>query len=288
MKKNFHLFFAVIAATIFFSGMGQAQKFSLLVSDGYGTVKVGDYNSLLTGAERILSLLAQEYSLTKAGSFKKINMRYEFDGEFLVQVKKHFSIGFGAGYTQRDTNQGVDLTGAGQYITYTLNSRFVFFPIKVSGHFFYSIFPTLNVYINGGVGYYFGRATYTHTYEQGLMSPAIGSSHDGEIKSGDIGFHSGVGLKFKVIPRVSLFIEGRALLCRLRPWKGNELYTELSGFSENRSGKAWYYELPVNGVGYLPEIATGEFPVPVSAKNVREFSFDLTGSSIRLGIIVHL
>ena len=100
-------------------------------------------------------------------------------------------------------------------ISTSLKPDFTVTPVTLSLYFSPPAIAPMNFYVFGGVGYYLGKAKtiYRKYYElTGFVS--FWAMITADIKDRGIGFHGGVGLEFKLIPKIALFIEGKARCCK--------------------------------------------------------------------------
>ncbi len=276
------LLFAIFALT----GMSQAQGFRLKLSGGYGTMTTGDYNSYGAGLDDLVSTL-EALGATAEGEFDKINLGFEYEVEFILSLPAGFGVGVGVGYIQRSklTELSVTLPLSGS-ASASLEPKITAIPINLSAYYFTPGIAPLKFFVYGGIGYYYGRLAMDIREES--TPPAIWSEQDGLLKDQSFGLHGGVGLEFKVAPRIALFLEGRARYCKLNSWRGDFTYVDSDGFRDTDEGSMWYFELLDQNYGsgeWFPGITISTTtPSDPDLRNVRNFEVDLSGLSLRTGI----
>lgn len=290
MKKRFIASLTLACAVIFLTGFGQAQdimpKFSLKMTGGYGTMKVGDLNAFIETLDTYLSDIADLWDISKEGEGKKINMGLEFEGEFMLKLMKSFGIAIGAGYIMRSSESTLSIYDAAARETYIFKPEVKAIPVNLGIYFFSSILPSTDLYLNGGVSYYFGKGKSALRSEYEEAGEIQGWSESvGNIKDKGIGFFGGIGLEFNFGPALSLFVEGKGRYCKLNNWSGDETYTYYDGFSDTNSGTMWYYEFYDDELGKWYPFLTmmDEEPSGTDIRNVRKFEADLSGFSLRAG-----
>lgn len=276
------LLFAVFALT----GMSQAQKFRVKLSGGYGTMATGDYNSFGAGLDDVLSAL-EALGATTEGEFNKINLGFEYEAEFIISLPAGFGVGVGVGYIHRgkmtEMNASIPLVGSASA---SIDPKIKAMPINVSAYYFTPGIAPLKFFVYGGFGYYFGKLTTD--IRENSTPPDFWSKQEATLKDQSFGLHGGVGLEFKMAPRIAVFIEGRARYCKLKSWNGDGTYEDSDGFIYTDEGLMWYFEELDQNYGsgeWLPAItiATGS-PSGPNIRNAREFEVNLSGISLRTGI----
>lgn len=298
MKRKLIILSTMIFFFLALTGIGQAQDFikgfSLKFTGGYGTMAIGDLNTFIEGADTFLGDVAGLFGGTKEGELKKLNKwGYDLEGEIIMNLTENFGIGVGAGYIQkRSTDSWASarkeiIFGVG--MTISLKPEFSAIPINLSVYYFSSVAPSVNIFLYGGLGYYFGKVTASATLVQDfiLAPPQLWSEElKIEAKDQNFGLHGGIGLEFNVAPKIALFIEGKGRYCKLKSWKGDGTITS-GGNTERESGTIWFAEIevePATGI-YIPFIfPSEEEPSEDDARNVRKFEADLSGISLKVGI----
>jgi len=286
MKRKLAVLSMLLFAIFTLTGMSQAQGFRLKLSGGYGTMTTGDYNSYGAGLDDVLSTL-EALGATTEGEFNKINLGFEYEAEFILSLPAGFGVGVGVGYIQRskmtELSATLPLSGSASA---SLEPKITAVPINVSAYYFTPGIAPLKFFVYGGIGYYYGKMTIDIREES--APPAFWSEQEATLKDQGFGLHGGVGLEFKVAPKIALFLEGRARSCKLNSWKGDSTYEDSDGFTDTDEGSMWYFELLDQNYGsgeWFPgiTISTGT-PSGPDIRNVRKFEVNLSGISLRTGI----
>ncbi len=286
MKRRLAVLSMLLFATFTLTGMSQAQGFRLKLSGGYGTMTVGDYNSYGAGLNDLVSTL-EALGATTEGGFNKINLGFEYEAEFIWSLPAGFGVGIGIGYIQRSkmTELSATLPPSGS-ASASLEPKITAVPINLSAYYFTPGITPLKFFVYGGIGHYYGRMTIDIREES--TPPAFWSEEEGMLKDQGFGLHGGVGMEFKVAPKIALFLEGRARSCKLSGWKGDSTYLDSDGFRATEEGSMWYFEELDQNYGsgeWFPgmTISTGT-PSGPDLRNVRKFEVNLSGISLRTGI----
>lgn len=264
------------------------KKFSLKFNGGLSTVVIGDYNTFIDAQDSYFDTYAVGLGITKEGELKRINVGIEFEGEIIMDLTENFGIGVGAGYLQiskdNETSLKQELLGK---VTYFDGPKFTAIPANLSLYYFYPVASSMNLFLNGGVGYYFGKATSSSRLDYELIGElSEWAKSEGEFKDQGLGFHGGIGLEFMIGSNIGLFIEGKGRYCKLKSWEGNSTNTDSDGFTEKNSGTLWLVEEldPDTDVWFYQIKLEEQEPSGPNIRNVRKFEGDLSGFSIRAGI----
>jgi len=286
----------MLLAFFFLARTGQAQDFikgfSLKLMGGYGNMAVGDFNTVMEDLETLFSDIASLIGIEKEGEFKELNRGFECEGEFIMNLAGNFGIGIGAGYIQRKEKSEFSIKGGEPIVNlaYSLEPKFTAIPIKLSVHYFYPISSKVNIFLNGGIGYYFGTITY-HTRVDMQWSPQEEEweKEEIEVKDNALGFHGGLGFEYNVTENIAFFAEGAARHAKLKDWEGDYSSNYMDVLTEQSSGTLWYFE--ALGPSGLEKYYSGleikkEKPTGTNIKNARKAEGDLSGFSFRAGIRV--
>ena len=286
MKRKLAVLSTLLFAIFILTGMSQAQGFRLKLSGGYGTMTTGDYNSYGAGLDDLVSTL-EALGATTEGEFNKIKLGFEYEVEFILSLPAGFGVGVGVGYIQRskmtELSATLPLFGSASA---SIEPKITAIPINLSAYYFTPGIAPLKFFVYGGIGYYYGRLTIDIREES--TPPAFWSEQEGMLKDQGFGFHGGVGLEFKVAPKIALFLEGRARYCKLKSWNGDSTYEDSDGNTGDEKGFMWYFEELDQNYGsgeWFPgiTIASG-LPSGPDIRNARKFEVNLSGISLRTGI----
>jgi len=306
--KNKLIIFSIMISTLFvLKPTSWAQtKFSFKITGGYGTMSIGDLNVVLEDLENSYNDWASLPDATKKGEFKKLNTGFECEGELIISLSENFGIGIGAGYIKREEPSEVtfELDTGDLYLNYnfSISPELSVIPIKLSVYYYIPIVSRMNLFLSGGIGYYFGKLNYYELWEseeiyEGWDYWDLRSDSAIETIDSGIGFHGGIGFEYDVVKNLAFFVEGLGRYVKLKDWEGDSTdYIGITyddgtteGTTETSSGTLWYYE-------YYPETHRDspssvlkiqeEKPMHSDYRNVRKAEGDLSGFSFRIGFRV--
>jgi opacity protein-like surface antigen len=286
MKRKLAVLSMLLFAIFALTGISQAQGFRLKLSGGYGTMTTGDYNSYGAGLDSLIGIL-EALGATTEGEFNKINLGFEYEAELIWSLPAGFGVGVGVGYIRRgettEMNASLPLVGSASA---SIVPKITAIPVNLSAYYFTPGVVPLKFFVYGGIGYYFGKMTID--IREDSTPPAFWSEQEAMFKDQGFGLHGGIGLEFKVAPRIALFIEGRARQCKLKGWDGDGNYEDSDGITDIDIGSLWYLEELDQNYGsgeWLPGIMLSRnIPVGSDIRNVRKFELNLSGVSLRTGI----
>lgn len=290
MKKKLIILSTMTFTFFSLTGIGQAQlRLSLKATGGYGTISPGDINAVINSKDNMLKDLARIYGYTKEGALEKINWGLNFEGEFILNLTDNIGIGLGSGYIQRKKSSTASLTIETMG---TINNNgkpnITAIPIKISVYYFYPVASRMNVFLKGGIGYYFGKITLR--LEEDIVSTStVDVWQDFKVKDNGIGFHGGLGFEYNIVQNIAFFVEGEGRYAKLKDWKGDMTYKDwLDQLTEKRSGTFWYYEFERYGKYYSDVDIREDKPTDSHFKNLRKFECNFSAFSLKVGIRIKL
>jgi len=289
--RNRALFFAV-AGLFFFSltmpspAQEAPKKFSLTLSGGYGTITGGDIPKVMDGMNAKIRDLAAISDFMVTDTLEIAKWGPEFEAEFLFRPARNFGVSFGTGYLRKtdDTRVAAELEGwAGISLDWTAAYQVI--PLKLSGYYFFGGSSKMTAYAKVGIGYYFGRMTYTVRTEETLLAITVWDQNAGEATANGLGFHGGLGLEYPLSATFALFIEAAGRYVSLKDWSVENDYSTAWG-SEHETGKFWYAEELDSALGkYYPTLQMFEArPIDPDLRNVREAAFGFSGFALKAGV----
>ena len=294
MKRKSIVSSTIVLTFFFLAGISHAQDFikgfSVKLTGGYGTMAVGDFNTVMEGYDTLLNDIASTLELTREGELKEINWGFEYEGEFILNLTENFGIGIGTGYIRRKEESESSIKEAELFsLTFFGEPEITAIPIKLSAYYLFPVTSQVNVFVNGGIGYYFGKINY-HFGSDIQVLAELGESGkiEGEVKDNALGFHGGIGIEYTVAKNIAFFVEGAGRYAKLKDWEGDETQTEDSQIAEQKSGTLWYYEGLVSDFGIEKYYSSFELQEKIltwpDVRNVRKAEGDLSGFSLRAGI----
>lgn len=289
IKRKLIILLPMVFAFFSLTGIGQAQlKLSFKATGGYGTISTGDINTVINSKDNMLKDQASIYEYTKEGALEKIKWGLNIEGEFILNLTDNVRIGLGSGYIQwkkgSTTRLIVETLGTA---TYNAEPNITAIPIKISAHYCYPIASKMNILLNGGIGYYFGKITLR--LEEEIPFAGGGIQQVFKVKDNGVGFHGGIGFEYNIIQNIAFFVEGAGRYAKLKDWKGEMTYKDwLDQLTKKRSGVFWYYKYERYGKYYSNVDIKEDKPTDPNFKNLRKFECSFSGFSLKVGIRIKL
>jgi len=290
MKAKPVLFISVTALCLLSLGttssaQGDPKKFSLVLSAGYGTITGGDIPKVLDGMNTTIRDLAALSGFTVADTLEPAKWGPGLEAEFLFRPARNFGLSFGTGILRKkeDTHLAAEQDAlAGISVGWTATYQVI--PLQLSGYYFLESGSKMTVYAKAGIGYYFGRMTYTSRTDQTLLG--IGwDQNDGEATASGLGFHGGLGLEYPLSPTFAIFLEAAGRYVNLKDWSVENDYSADWG-TEHQTGRFWYAEKLVEASGkyYASLQLFEERPSNPDWRNIREAAFGFSGFTLKAGM----
>jgi opacity protein-like surface antigen len=279
----------------------------LKAAGGYGTMRIGDYHVWGEDAQMYMDdlIVAAErfgWSANQEGEFEKIGQGMEFESEGILKFGS-IGLGGGIGLLRRGkfSELSINIPDTTETIGGSIDPTVSIYSLFGNFYLFIPTTAPVEFYLYGGAAYYHGKmsATIAEYYQWSTWQYSYRETADVEATSSAIGFHAGAGLEIDLSPNIAFFIEGKARFAKLKAWEGTYDYEEVeqdplfvgSGgytYSESGEGNLYIYE-EEDGITleYYSQIGMSDTePRGIGIRNVEEFIFDLTGVSLRVGLVI--
>ena len=152
----------------------------------------------------------------------------------------------------------------------------------------------MSFYIRG----YIPEITYglLSAYPGGNYNTSVemqGVDAQSEFQDEALGFHSGLGVEFNISKNIWFFVEGAARYVKFKNLDGSMTISDLDQTSIGSIfGTLWYFRYPLDDFGIIdgsvPLLYIDEEQPVDGLLDVRKAVFDLTGFSLRMGILIRL
>ncbi|MCX6582395.1 MAG: hypothetical protein NT166_19660 [Candidatus Aminicenantes bacterium] len=246
-------------------------RFYLKVAGGAEFLNGGDYSRMTDTNER------SNENLSKT---RKIPFYWSYGGELGYSFKR-FSAGIEVSKVLTNFTAQFD----GNDFIGPWDQKFFAIPVLLNLHFKLVGSPTVNVYLNGGGGAYFGqyRNVWRWKYKSNSNFYRVGVE---VAKKRQFGFHLGGTIELAISKGVFVFLQGRVRFVKFSEMYGKGHYIDYIGYStaHNYEGDLYY-------LTYTGRPATGFFLGPDFDKALasgRKALLNMTGPAISLGIKFNL
>jgi hypothetical protein len=237
------------------------------------------------------------------GGYTPLHRGYEVGGDLIFELTRTVGIAIGAGYLQMSRalwDSQIEIHYSPEIFNYyqiTEVTELKAIPIRLGLFLALPISKKLDITANAGLSWYL-QARYHADWYVGLippisldMDPYQKISTTAKQKKFPLGFQGSVGIEYKLLPRIGLFVEARGRYARFRGLEGTSTSEPgewgglLPSFSEN--GKLYYESVPM-----LPDapriIMVQSLPPSGPGGEARMASVDFSGVNLQAGIRVRL
>lgn len=272
-------------------------KISLKIQGGWAYISGGDVNH---GTQAFFDwgelYFAPPSGGLAEGGYTPLHRGYELGGDLIFELTPTVGIGIGAGYTQTSRalwDSQIRIIYPSYYYQITEVTELKAIPMRLCLFLALPISRKLDITANAGFSWYL-QARYHADWYVGPISP-IGFdpyqriSTTAEKKTLPLGFQGGVGIEYKLLRKIGLFVEAQGRYARFRGLKGTSISEPgeyggvLPSFSEQ--GKLYYESVPM-----LPDaprlIMVQSAPPPGPGGEARLAAVDFSGISLQAGIRV--
>lgn len=225
--------FLIVCLFIGSAGTSSAaqERFSLVIREGFGSLRVGDLNTTLESYNSNPALEATRlyYPDRCLGEFRPLNNKFTvWEAEIQAFVWGGFSVGFSVSEKIHLNGQSfllftiIDLAGTQTRSESMISDIHVSPPIKLNLYYSHGIFAGFKLYVNGGIGFNSVRMTQDWLWHERFPSSAIEVVENSWDVSGKRrGYHYGFGLECQMAKRMSLLAEGQWRSAKIDTLKGS-------------------------------------------------------------------
>jgi len=265
----------------FFRGIGLSVKLSGGLSYfGSGDIDRGTSGFFDSAAN---SLSAAGYLLDKRKN--PFHTGIEASGDIIYSISSRIGIGLGVDYIYATVNNLLIVMGKELPTEEQISSspKINAVPIRLGLFFKFPLHRLFSISLCGGPSLYLTEYSYAlNTLWEDMTSISQ------EAKAKSFGFHGGIGVEVNLNRRAVFFIEGLGRYAKISNFEGEEKTIEFV-FEEKYVGN--YIATKEKGKLYYME--DGQYPYlaickeePSGFKNMRKATFDLSGVSLRAGLII--
>ncbi|UCE42098.1 MAG: SH3 domain-containing protein [Candidatus Aminicenantes bacterium] len=252
-------------------------RFTLSIMCGGNYVRGGDLN---LGIKGLADLYEDTLGIQGEGKIGSVHLGYVLGLEVSFPLSETLSWGFGAEHFQGKNNSQVIYSQRALSSTLHLRPNIRATPLSV----FLSFNPVPELYVKGGISFYFAGCSYTYLSETDNMAQQwTGKSHDQGL-----GLMGGLGYVKKHSANLSFFAEITGRLAKLQGFTGKEDFQDNSGEISTEKGTLYLIQAQVleertHPVLFIRETRPNEAGI-ISAK---EAQIDFSGMSIKIGLRFH-
>ncbi len=266
-------------------------KFGFRLTGGVFPLMRNDINDHLQGLNDIFKDYSDiDPNFIVNSEFEMIKMGMDFDGEILVSFMPNLSIGIGAGYISAGKETASEMTTSSTSSdTWTYDIKFSAIPITLSLYYGIPVGSSLQVVLNGGVGYYLGTVNFDFLSEGNTSSLTYEGTDEWSAKSNALGFHGGIDLEFSFARNLALVAGAKGRYVKLTDLAGTEDYdyNQSDGYSlssTNEDMTLWYGNYK-EGTKYYPQVVLSQnTPTGPAWSDVRKAEVNLSGIVFQAGI----
>jgi hypothetical protein len=261
-----------------------AVEFSLKIAGGISFLKPEEVNQVLIGWEEYWITIAGQASKWTylGGEVSPLNLGYEFEVELIFSMTSRFALGLSSGYIFSDVNEentSLTIEKVLGTFTHVKPTKISAIPLILSGYYIQPINSSLSLFFRAGGGpiwaKYFERdGTKRIDVESYSYPESISSSAQGQI------YLLGLGVVFKTESGIRFFMEGS--------WRKANI-SGFSGENKNEETGALTYVEEYNSVLDLWQakyLISSEPPEDENYRSVRQGTIDLSGFSVKIGIMI--
>jgi hypothetical protein len=281
------------------------QSFSLVLREGFGSLGVGDMNTMLSSTTAVYDRAkegSQEYMF---GTFPEVSGRFkEWGVEIRWRAWKGLSIGValsGAVHLQGNGNISYAYTWTQSSSIESEVRRKT--PINLNLYYSFPVFSRVNLILNGGVGLYHARMSQTHNWqrryldysEYGADTDVVGNYHY-DVSGHTTGFHCGAALEYKFDDRFSMLAEGLWTFAKIRSLYGGSEYASETSLvyggditsSNSSSEDGFLYHYIENAFGWEQLTFFSDPDSVTGISELRKATLDLGGFTLKIGLKIGL
>jgi hypothetical protein len=252
-------------------------RFTLSITGGGNYARGGDLN---LGIKGLADLYEDTFGIQGEGKISSVHLGYVFGLEVSFPLSEMLSWGIGAEHFQGKNNSQVDYSQGESSSVLHVRPNLRATPLSV----FLSFNPIPELYVKGGISYYFAQCSYTYLFETDNLT----QQWEGKANARGLGLMGGIGYLKNYSPNLSFVAEIAGRLAKMHGFKGKEDIQDSSGEISTEEGTLYLIQTQVledrtHSVLFIRETRPNEAGV-IGAKKAQ---IDFSGISIKIGIRLH-
>lgn len=307
---------ALGAVSLFANSMLAGQQpaakraFSLVVREGFGSIRVGDLNTTLRSINDSFDFARDISPQRCVGEIQAIPVMFtDWEIELQWAITWGFSLGISVSAPARFYGKSsltytiIDYAGLQtENFTYESEVR-MSAPLMVSLYRTFSILPKTKVFLMGGIGFYRAQLTQMQQWNFRLPTDATDlTSFYFDVSGRRTGFHGGLAFEYEFNDRFSILAEGLWRSARIEHLTGSrstqaQAWDSLGNLlfvaGDSEEGPLYHYLGEDLLTGQLHEwLLVNDFPPPWYGpdfpRDIREAFLDLSGFTFKIGLRIKL
>jgi hypothetical protein len=262
------------------------QSLGFKLTGGYSCVNIGDLNTWIDSWNYYKQAWASHFGGSVLETMKNIHNGYNIEGKIFFDLSHRWFLSFGGAYIYLKNNSESPALDYRSRETFDILIHSVkVYPLKIGLYYSLPIIQKLSLSLNAGVGYYLARISNNYRYESYDNS---WTEWEKEMDSSNFGVFGGFGIEYEMTGFLSLVFEVCGQYAKISSFQGTRKYKNSSGYQYEQEGMFYIWEeLQQLGIGtvvifpYKPESA-------LYRRNIREFTLDLSGLSLMIGIKIRI
>jgi len=275
---------SVFIGLILLCSLSYGMDIRLRLASGLLTLNPEDINLALAGWQQEFETRSEAFDYMDyiSGEAAELRLGIQFEAELLFSFSSRLAVGLSGGYDYAElSEEDTLLTIVQDGVTYNVArpTKISAYPFVLSAYYFIPLSSRLSAYLRAGAGYvlakYVGREARKMESETRYVYPRVETADAGRT-----GFLGGLGLGYQFDPSFGFFIEATALSARVSRFKGED--------TAQQEGSLFAFE------EYIPDLdfwqakigVLTEAPAGSGYRSVREAVIDLSGFSVKMGIVL--
>jgi len=247
---------------------------------GWNYLDSGDLNPGISGYLDGQSYGATIHGWTYSGDYNSLHGGLNGGLDLLLHFGRHFSLVIGTEYFQAASDSERVFTKGTEQLSLGFHPEMRALPIKLGLMASLPLGKSLNVYLQGGIGYYWTQLLYQ--WDQRETPDWV--NWDIDVQAGAIGYHADLGLELKLARKLFFFLEAQGRLVEVDGYSGPMTVTGSSGSPYTVDCRLYYFKIssPVGPFEmFWPDYETPAIP---GISELREAEIDFSGVSARAGV----